>query len=115
MAYSSHWARLLIPLAGLQSDEALFGSPIYPNINNYLWSRPWRLNIPVMEMSYLGSLKSFLYIPIFQTLGANLWTIRFPMVLVGAVTIFFFFRLALPLGRAAAILGAFLLASRPSS
>ena len=84
---------VLIPLAGLQSDEALFGAPLYPNINQYLWSGPWRLNVPVMEMSYLGSLKSFLYIPILQILGANEWTIRFPMLLAGAVTVFFLYNL----------------------
>jgi 4-amino-4-deoxy-L-arabinose transferase-like glycosyltransferase len=104
---------LLIPLAGLQSDEALFGAPLYPNINNYLWTRPWRLNIPVMEMSYLGSLKSFLYLPIFQLLGANLWTIRLPMVLLGSLTVFMFYKLASNLGRNPAILGAFLLATDP--
>ena len=103
----------LIPLAGLQSDEALFGSPIYPNIHNYLWTRPWRIPIPAMEMSYLGSLKSFLYVPIFETFGTNLWTIRLPMVLISSITIFIFFRLVVPLGRRAAILGAFLLATDP--
>ena len=104
----------LIPMAGIQSDEALFSSPLYPNINQYLWTRPWRLNVPVMEMSYLGSLKSFLYIPILQLLGANVWTIRLPMVLVGAFTIFIFYKLILSsLGRGPALLGAFLLATDP--
>ncbi len=105
---------LLIPLAGIQSDEALFSSPLYPNINQYLWTRPWRINVPVMEMSYLGSLKSFLYIPILQILGANVWTIRLPMVLVGAVTVSVFYKLTLSsLGRKAALLGVFLLATDP--
>ncbi|MEO5924726.1 MAG: glycosyltransferase family 39 protein [Bryobacteraceae bacterium] len=75
--------------------------------------RPWRLNIPVMEMSYLGSLKSFLYLPILQILGANLWTIRLPMVLLGSTTIFVFYKLTTNLGRNVACLGAFLLATDP--
>jgi len=105
---------LLIPLAGLQSDEALFGAPLYPNINNYLWTRPWRIHIPVMEMSYLGSLKSFLYLPILETFGANIWTIRLPVVLAGALTIFLFYKLVhSSVGRNAAVFGAFLLATDP--
>lgn len=105
---------LLIPLAGLQADEALFGTPLYPSISNYLWTRPWRIDVPPMVMTYVGSLKSFLYLPIFQILGANLWTIRFPMVLAGAATIFLFYRLAeAAVGRRAALLGTFLLASDP--
>ncbi len=105
---------LLIPLAGLQTDEALFGSPLYFNPDNHLWGRLARLDVPVMLMSYLGSLKSFFYLPIFEILGTNVWTIRLPMVLLGAATIFVFYKLALAaLGRNSALLAAFLLATDP--
>jgi hypothetical protein len=105
---------LLIPLAGLQMDEALFGSPLYVNTDNHLWARLGRLDVPVMLMSYLGSVKSFVYLPIFQSLGVNLWTIRLPMVLAGAATIFVFYKLALgSLGRRAAVFATFLLATDP--
>ncbi len=105
---------LLIPLAGIQTDEALFGTPLYLNTNNNLWSRLVHLDVPVMLMSYLGSFKSFLCLPIFEILGANVWTIRLPMVLVGAATIFVFFKLVREsLGRGPALLGAFLLATDP--
>jgi 4-amino-4-deoxy-L-arabinose transferase-like glycosyltransferase len=67
-----------------------------------------------MMMTYLGSFKSFLYLPIFETLGANVWTIRLPVVLVGAATIFIFYQLLFAsLGRNAALLGTFLLATDP--
>lgn len=67
-----------------------------------------------MLMSYLGSFKSFLYLPIFEILGANVWTIRLPMVLLGAATIFVFYKLAFAtLGRNSALLGAALLATDP--
>lgn len=105
---------LLIPLAGVQTDEALFGTPLYFNPDNHLWGRISRLDVPVMLMSYLGSFKSFLYLPIFEILGVNVWTIRLPMVLLGAATIFVFYKLALAaVGRKAALLGAFLLATDP--
>ena len=67
-----------------------------------------------MVMTYIGSLKTLLYWPIFRILGANPWTLRLPVVLLGAITIFVFFRLANASGgpRAAAI-GVFLLATDP--
>ena len=67
-----------------------------------------------MMMSYLGSFKSFFYLPIFEIFGANVWSIRLPMVLVGAVTIFVFYKLLQEsLGTRAALLGVFLLATDP--
>jgi 4-amino-4-deoxy-L-arabinose transferase-like glycosyltransferase len=105
---------LFIPLAGIQTDEALFGSPVYLNTDNHLWGRLARLDVPLMVMSYLGSLKSFVYLPILEIFGANVWSIRLPMVLAGAVTIFIFYQLLLAsVGRNAALLGAFLLATDP--
>jgi 4-amino-4-deoxy-L-arabinose transferase-like glycosyltransferase len=67
-----------------------------------------------MVMTYIGTLKTFLYWPIFRILGTGAWTVRFPVVGIGAITIFFFFKLAHASGggRAAAI-GAFLLATDP--
>ena len=105
---------LLIPLAGLQTDEALFGTPLYINADNNLWARLAHYDVPVMMMTYLGSVKSFLYVPIFEIFGTNIWSIRLPMVLAGAATIFVFYKLLLAsLGRNAALLGVFLLATDP--
>src|SRR5207244_2867084 len=97
-------------LAGLQNDEALFASPLYTNINQDLSIH----YVPLMVMSYLGTLKTLLYGPWLWLVGANLWTIRLPMVLAGAATICLFFHLASPLiGRLGAFCGAFLLATDP--
>ncbi len=71
-------------------------------------------HIPLMVISYIGALKTLLYWPIFRILGANPWTLRLPVVLVGAITIFFFVHLASVSGGArAAAIGAFLLATDP--
>lgn len=67
-----------------------------------------------MVISYLGALKTLLYAPILALLGANVWTIRLPMVLAGAITVFVFYRLTLiAAGPRAALLAAFLLATDP--
>ncbi len=105
---------LLLPLAGIQNDEALFSSPLFNTLGTSLWSRLRHFDIPLMVMSYLGSVKSLLYIPIFQLFGASVWTVRLPMILVGTVTVFVFYQLVSHLlGRRAALAGAFLLATDP--
>jgi hypothetical protein len=70
-----------------------------------------------MVMTYIGSLKTLVYWPIFRILGTGPWTLRIPVVLLGAVTVFIFFRLIrvshASRGPEAAVIGAFLLATDP--
>ena len=78
---------LLLPLTGYQSDEVMF--------LNDLWHPREALStigirhhlLPTMMMSYLGALKSWLYLPIFRILGASTFAVRAPMLLLAAVTI----------------------------
>jgi hypothetical protein len=96
-----------IPLAGIQNDEALFASPLYQSNEKGLW-------IPSMVMNYLGSLKAYLLWPVLSLFGANLWSVRLPMVLMGALSIFLFYNLTKSSGgRLAAVSGALLLATDP--
>lgn len=105
---------LFIPLAGIQTDEAIFTGPIYEHFSPPFFSRILHLQVPAMLMSYLGTLKTILYYPIFKIWGANVWSLRLPMLLLGAITIFIFYRLARTLVSPwAALLGAFLLATDP--
>ena len=105
---------LLTPLAGIQNDEALFSSAIFSTIGRSSWSRLAHGEMPFMVMSYLGSLKSLLYIPILSWFGASVWTVRLPMVAIGAVTVWIFYQLVGQLvGRRAAAWGALLFASDP--
>lgn len=101
---------LLAPLAGIQNDEALFSAPLYANLNEDVAT----FGRPVMVLSYLGALKTLLYAPILAVAGANLWSVRLPVILLGAGTVFFFYLLARDvLNPRAALLGAFLLATDP--
>src|SRR5437764_13145451 len=80
--------------AGLQTDEALFAGPLF---------RSWRFfsvsvgkyNIPVMNMSYIGALKTWLYAPVLLIFDPSPAVIRFPVILIGAVTIVIFWRFML--------------------
>jgi len=107
-------AILVIPYAGIQADEALFSAPLFPHISKDLRLPLLPHHVPLMVMSYIGSLKTLLYWPIFRIFGTGAWSLRIPVVLLGSITIFFFFHLAGASGgpRAAAI-GALLLATDP--
>jgi hypothetical protein len=107
-------AILLIPYAGIQADEALFSAPLFPHITDDLRLPLLPHHVPLMVMTYVGSLKTLLYWPIFRIFGASAWTLRVPVVLLGAISIFFFFHLARVSGGArATVIGAFLLATDP--
>jgi len=108
---------IMIPYAGIQADEALFSTPLFPHVTNDL-RLPWVPHqVPLMVMTYIGSLKTLLYWPVFWILGTGPWTLRIPVVLVGAIMVFIFFRLAhashTSRGASAAVIGAFLLATDP--
>lgn len=105
----------LIPFAGVQDDEALFGIPLYLFNPKELSIIIFHRQIPLMVMSYVGAFKTWIYAAIFHFWGVNVWSVRLPMVLAGAITVFFFYRLTdRSAGPFAALLAAFFLASDPS-
>jgi hypothetical protein len=113
----------LIPYAGIQMDEALFAGPYYQTIPREFRLRLFHHDIPLMVMTYIGTLKTLLYWPIFVTFRSTLaahsiyaaWIIRLPMVLTGALTVWIFFYLTeRSAGRLAAVIAALLLASDPT-
>ena len=97
---------------GLQNDEALFANGIFkPYAVAYKY--PWgRAGLPLMLMSYLGALKSWVYRPIFQFLGTGIWVVRVPMLLAGAASVWLFYLfLRRAAGERAALFGCGLLAA----
>jgi Dolichyl-phosphate-mannose-protein mannosyltransferase len=79
---------------GLYYDELLFvdaalGQP--NNIFRHINFGP----LPVMLMSYIGALKAWLYYPIFKLFGVTAYSVRWPMVLVGALTLWLNYRVLL--------------------
>ncbi|MBI5087111.1 MAG: glycosyltransferase family 39 protein [Acidobacteria bacterium] len=103
---------VFIPYAGAQYDEVLFVSAIH-NPAYVEYSVPTRFGIvPLMLMTYLGTLKAAIYAPIFHLLGATHATLRLPVLFFGAVSVWLFYlslkRLA---GVQAAALASLLLAT----
>ena len=101
-----------VSLLGIQNDEALFANGIFkPYAVAYKY--PWGRNgLPLMLMSYLGTLKSWIYRPIFQWFGVGVSAARVPMLLAGAASVWLFYLLLRrAAGERAALLGCGLLAT----
>lgn len=98
---------------GLQQDETLFAAPLFRDWSFYSISFG-RARIPLMHMSYVGALKTWLYSPLVQLWAPTPALLRVPAVLIGAVTILLFGALLERAhGRRAAWIGCVLLASDP--
>ncbi|HEY4362276.1 MAG TPA: hypothetical protein VGN17_14975 [Bryobacteraceae bacterium] len=107
----------LIPFAGIQEDEALYSMPLYLPLGPEFQIRILHHSIPLMLMSYLGTLKTAIYAVVIRLAGSGVWATRLPMALVGAVTIYIFCHLCFAAHRSGALaagLGAALLATDPS-
>jgi Dolichyl-phosphate-mannose-protein mannosyltransferase len=75
--------------AGIATDEAALEATLF---------RDWRFfsvplfhhNVPVMELTYIGELKTWLYSPIFLIWNPTAASVRFPAILMGALTVLLF-------------------------
>jgi len=97
---------------GVEADEALPAGPLYqPKYWYYAWHFG-HARIPLMHMSYLGTLKTWIWDPIFHNWGTGVWALRFPALLAGAASIWIFYRfLRATVGARAAVIGCIVLAA----
>jgi len=103
---------VLVPYPGLQNDEVLFGSVIYEPRHLDDSVQVFKRKIPLMLMNYLGTLKSLFYAGLFKIWPPSPWSVRLPVILAGAATVWLFFLLLRDtLGYRAAVVGAVLLAT----
>lgn len=103
----------VIPQAGLQDDELLFTAPFFHLPGAAVFSvRLFHAHLPLMLLTYLGALKSWLYFPILASFPPSYLTIRLPVLATGSLTVWLFFRLLERTnGRTAAWVGSLLLAT----
>ncbi len=82
---------LLIPYVGLQNDELRFGGGIYPPWGVVHVFRLGGHTFPTMLVSYAGTLKAWIYrLLVFPVWPPGSWSVRLPMVLIGAATVWMF-------------------------
>ena len=97
---------------GIQNDEALFANGIFKPYAVAYTLHLGRSSLPLMLMSYLGTLKSWIYRPIFQLFGAGVSAMRVPMLLAGVASVWLFYLLLRRVaGQRAALFGCGLLAA----
>jgi 4-amino-4-deoxy-L-arabinose transferase-like glycosyltransferase len=95
-------AMLFVSRPGIEADEALVANPAI-----YSWH-----HMPLMLMSYMGALKAWFYLALFDIVKPGAVSLRTPTVLLGAAAIWLFFLLVdRTVGRRAAWIGALLLAT----
>jgi Dolichyl-phosphate-mannose-protein mannosyltransferase len=82
-----------LPFPGLQTDEVLFTNLALGEINHTTYIGKKIGGITFFVLSYIGALKSWLFLPIFKVFGYNYYSIRLPMLLLTAVSLFFVFRI----------------------
>lgn len=103
---------VFLPFPGAQYDEVLFSSAIYaPDTIEYAMKTRFGF-IPVMLISYAGTLKAAIYTPLLAWFGAGHLTLRLPVLLIAAFSVGLFFLAARRLaGTRAALLAGLLLAT----
>jgi 4-amino-4-deoxy-L-arabinose transferase-like glycosyltransferase len=100
---------------GIQTDEALFSHGIYDTSDLPPGFSIFHHHLPIMLMSYIGALKSWLYMPIFAVWKPSPTSVRLPVILAGALTIWLFSILLRRLfGGRAAVIGLALLCTDTS-
>src|SRR5262245_8789883 len=97
---ASYW----IERPGLSYDEVLFVNASLGGIDGeFIHARVW--HVPVLLMTYIGALKSWLHAPVFALFGVSPASIRMPSVIISAGTIYLLSRLGeLLFGRKAGLL-----------
>jgi 4-amino-4-deoxy-L-arabinose transferase-like glycosyltransferase len=102
---------LFVPRLGIEADEAILGNGMYE------FGAPWYSwkvggsELPVMMMSYLGALKTWLYSLLFLVTPPRALSLRLPTMLIAAATLWLFFSLLdRTVSRRAAWIGVALLA-----
>jgi 4-amino-4-deoxy-L-arabinose transferase-like glycosyltransferase len=99
-----------LPLLGVQNDEAIFECAFLRPRAGYS-VQVGHSHLPLMLMSYLGTLKAWIYRPIFSIFPPGVWSLREPALLFGVASLWLFFLLLRRVaGTRAAVIGCGLLA-----
>ncbi len=97
---------------GIENDEPLFATAFLKPYGEAYTIRIGHSRIPLMVMSYIGTLKAWLYRPLMFVFGTGLTVLRLPMLLAGVAGVWLFYRLLDRIaGRRTAIIGCTLLAA----
>jgi Dolichyl-phosphate-mannose-protein mannosyltransferase len=106
---------LFVPRLGIEADEAIVANGIYAHGDRWYSWKIGGAEVPVMLISYLGALKTWFYKGVFLLAPPRPISMRLPMLLFAATTLWLFFELLdRTVGRRAAWIGMLLLATDTS-
>src|SRR5271170_3406546 len=81
----------VLPLPGLEDDEVLFAAPVFHLPAAAVFGvQVFHTQVPLMLLTYLGALKSWLYFPILTLLSPSYLTVRLPVLIIGSLTVWIF-------------------------
>lgn len=103
---------VFLPYPGLQNDEALLAGPLFRIDAALYHPKLFNRQIPLMLLSYLGTVKSVLLGVVFRVFSPNPYSLRIPGLLLGALTVWILYLLLQKIhGKSAALIGSALLAT----
>jgi len=106
---------LFVPRMGIEVDEAIVANGIYPHGSPWYAWHVGDVEIPVMLISYLGALKTWMYSILFAFTAPRPISLRLPTLLLAAGSLWLFFAfLDKTVSRRAAWIGTLLLATDSS-
>ena len=76
-----------ISFPGLNYDELYFANAALGGKGPTFVQMRWG-ELPLFLMTYLGALKAWLYWPLFKLFGVSVWSVRLPVVILGAFGLF---------------------------
>jgi len=80
-----------VPLTGVHYDEALFVMAIFSPASADYNITIGGTKVPIMLMSYLGTLKAGIMAPVFELIGYNHRSLRLPPLAFGAISVVLYF------------------------
>ncbi len=78
---------VFLPRLGFEYDEVMFASLIFHPSKSLFAARISHHFVPLMEMSYIGALKVWLYWPLLKVLHPGVYAIRLPMLILSSLTV----------------------------
>ncbi len=85
-------ACLFLTFPGVQSDELLFGNVALGKISETNHIVYQFKNFPLLHLPYIGIVKAAIFYPIFKIFDVSVYTIRFPIILLTCISLWYIYK-----------------------
>lgn len=77
-----------LPWLGFEYDEVIFIQPLFHPSQSFASVHLFHGALPIMQTSYAGALKTWIYAPIFKFCTPDLFSVRLPAFVLASITVF---------------------------